>query len=205
MGIAKSASAKKSCDEKPIFIVSGLPRSGTSMMMMMLSAGGVNLITDEDHYVNEDNPGGFFEFEKVHELINDTSWLSQVHGKAIKVISRLVYDLPADYCYKLIFMRRNLDEVIASQKRMLIRRGRVDAYAHYCNNTKIRDFFVLHLKQVANWLKCQSNFDVIYINYDDVVFHPLVQSKRINCFLGGHLNIAEMASVVNIELYRQRK
>src|SRR6185369_5935200 len=108
---------------EPVIIVSGLPRSGTSMMMSMLVAGGIKAMTDSIRTADEDNPKGYFELEKVKELEKDHLWLSDAAGKAIKIISALLKHLPREYPYKTIFMRREMKEILASQRQMLIRRG----------------------------------------------------------------------------------
>ena len=102
-----------------IVVVSGLPRSGTSMMMKMLEAGGLTPLTDGQREADEDNLGGYYEFEQVKKMAQDSGWLEEARGKVVKVISRLLYDLPKTYHYRVIFMQRHLDEVLASQQQML--------------------------------------------------------------------------------------
>ncbi len=109
-----------------ITIVSGLPRSGTSMMMSMLEAGGIGSVVDGIRKADDDNPKGYFEFERVKQLKKDSSWLVEATGKVVKVISQLLRDLPPSYQYKVIFVRRNINEILASQTQMLIRRGTHD-------------------------------------------------------------------------------
>ena len=108
---------------EPITIVSGLPRSGTSMMMSMLQAGGRDLLVDGVRTADEDNPKGYFEFERVKQVATDRAWLPEAEGKVVKIITRLLFDLPTDRPYKVVFMRRRLEEVLASQAKMLDRRG----------------------------------------------------------------------------------
>ena len=110
---------------KSIIVVSGLPRSGTSMMMRMLEAGGIEIMTDDQRAADVDHPRGYFELERVKELDKggDKSWLDGARGKAIKIISFLLRELPPDYHCKVIFMRRGIDEIIASQNKMLERRN----------------------------------------------------------------------------------
>ena len=110
-------------DQQIITIVSGLPRSGTSMMMKMLEAGGMQVLTDHIRTADEDNPKGYYEFERVKQIEHDQAWLPDAQGKVVKMISALLKHLPSSYTYKVIFMRRNIDEILASQKQMLIRRG----------------------------------------------------------------------------------
>jgi hypothetical protein len=184
-----------------VTVVSGLPRSGTSMMMKMLAAGGKTLMSDGIRRADEDNPGGYFECEKVKKLKVDNTWLAQAAGKAVKVVSRLLNDLPADCAYQVIFMQRNLDEILASQAQMLRRLGQPAGDA---DDREMRDLFIGHLRDVENWLSQQSRFSVLYINYNQILVEPRVQSLAVKRFLGGELNVDQMAAVVDEGLYRQR-
>src|SRR5438876_12209503 len=107
-----------------IIIVSGLPRSGTSLMMQMLDSGGVEVVTDHVRAADTDNPRGYHEFEKVKRIKQDASWLPLTRGKALKMVSQLLYDLPPGENYRIIFMERDLDEVLRSQEKMLERLNR---------------------------------------------------------------------------------
>jgi hypothetical protein len=119
-----------------IVVVSGLPRSGTSMMMKMLEAGGIPVLTDYEREADEDNPKGYFEFERVKNLKDgDDAWLPQAKGKVVKVIAALLTDLPSSYEYEVIFMRRAMPEILASQRQMLIRRGEMQTLLPYLKNT----------------------------------------------------------------------
>ena len=108
----------------PVTVVSGLPRSGTSMMMKMLDQAGLELVTDRLRQADEDNPKGYFEYEPVKQLARsaDRTWLDDARGKGVKIISTLLRELPAHYNYKVVFMRRDLSEILASQAKMLARR-----------------------------------------------------------------------------------
>ena len=110
-------------DNKFITIVSGLPRSGTSMMMRMLEAGGMPVITDNLRTADDDNPRGYFEFEPAKKTKDDPSWLNAAEGKAVKMIYKLLYDLPDRLEYRVLIMRRNMQEVLTSQRKMLDRMG----------------------------------------------------------------------------------
>lgn len=188
--------------EDVVTIVSGLPRSGTSMMMNMLQAGGMELLTDEVREADEDNPKGYREFELVKQVEEDKSWLLTAQGKAVKMISALLSKLPSEYTYKVIFMERNIDEVLASQEQMLIRRGEeTDAV----DDKSMKDLYRRHLRLIKGWLNQQSNFDILYINYNDTLRNPQLNAEAINKFLGGALNVESMAEVVDKGLYRQRR
>ena len=106
-----------------ITIVSGLPRSGTSLMMRALDKGGINLLTDEIRAPDQDNPKGYYEFEKVKTVKQDSSWVSRAKGKAVKMVYRLLYDLPKKFSYRIVFMQRDLKEILVSQKKMLQRKN----------------------------------------------------------------------------------
>ena len=187
--------------EEPIVIVSGLPRSGTSMMMKMLEAGGLPALTDNIRTADADNPKGYYEFERVKQIENDRKWLPQAAGKAVKMISALLKHLPEDCKYKVIFMRRKLAEILASQKRMLVRRGEpTDKVA----DETMRRLFEKHLQQVENWLVKQPNFDVLYASYNAILEDPVDSAAQINQFLGNSLDENAMIDVIDPALYRQR-
>jgi hypothetical protein len=185
-----------------ITIVSGLPRSGTSLMMQFLQAGGLPLLTDGRRAADESNPRGYFEHEAVKQGRNDLSWLEQAGGKAVKVIHLLLLHLPAQHNYRVIFMVRNLDEVIASQRAMLKQQGRPAATLA---DAALAGVFAKQLATVRQWLAAQPNFRVLYVNHRDVIAQPAAAAAQINLFLGGNLSVASMVAAVNPELYRQRK
>ena len=186
---------------KSVIIVSGLPRSGTSMMMNMLQAGGLPLLTDSIRTADDDNPKGYYEFEQVKQIEQDPTWLEDAQGKVVKMISALLKHLPGDYHYKIIFMRRKIEEVLASQRQMLIRRNEpTDTVA----DDKMADLYRRHLQQVEAWLAKQPNIDVLYITYHQVVANPREHAEQISAFLGGGLDIDTMAASVDHMLYRQR-
>ncbi len=187
----------------PIVIVSGLPRSGTSMMMKMLEAGGISPLTDELRTADGDNPKGYYEFERVKQLDKgDTGWLPMARGKAVKVISFLLQHLPADERYQVIFLRRNLDEILASQRKMIINRGedpdRMD-------DAQVAAMFNRHIELVEKWLARQPNVDTLYIHYSDVMADPLPEINRMCRFFDRDLDAQAMAEVVDPDLYRNRK
>ena len=185
-----------------ITVVSGLPRSGTSMMMKMLEAGGIPPMTDEVRQADSDNPKGYYEFERVKQLDKgDTAWIPAAQGKAVKVISMLLKHLPADYQYQIIFMQRNLDETLASQKQMLVNRNEAGEPG---DDDQLKALFEKHLKQVEAWLAQQPNMDYLYINYNTLLENPVEQIGQLNQFLGRQLDTKAMARVVDPSLYRQR-
>lgn len=185
-----------------IVIVSGLPRSGTSMMMRMLQEGGMPVLTDSIRTADEDNPKGYFEFERVKQIEHDKAWLEDARGKAVKMIAALLKHLPPAYEYKVIFMKRELDEVLASQRQMLIRRGEA---ADGVSDEKMAELFRRHLTGVEGWLAEQPGFDVLYVQHGEVLAQPLMEAERVSAFLGGGLDAERMAQVVDPALHRQRQ
>ena len=184
-----------------VTVVSGLPRSGTSMMMKMLEAGGLSPFTDNIRTADEDNPKGYYELEKVKELKNDAAWMSEARGRVIKVISALLQDLPADHQYRVVFMRREMSEILASQKQMLIRRGQEP---NKVPDEKMAAMFEKHLVKIAEWLGDQSHIEVLFIKYNDILAEPAGSVMTLNAFFGDTLDAAAMQSVVDKQLYRQR-
>lgn len=161
----------------------------------------MRLVVDHERRPDADNPGGYYEFEPVKQLKVDSAWLSDAVGAAVKVIYRLLYDLPGGYRYRVIFMRRRLEEVIASQDTMLRRMGRT---ASGMDADALARFFELDLKQVDQWLPEQANIDLLDLRYDEVMAKPTVSARRISDFLAGGLDEAAMAAVVDPALYRNR-
>jgi hypothetical protein len=186
-----------------ITIVSGLPRSGTSMMMKMLEAGGLPPLTDNIRTADEDNPKGYYEFERAKQLPKgDVAWLPDARGKVVKVIAALLPSLPGGYHYRVIFMQRAMPEVLASQRQMLIRRGE--------DPNKIPDdvmakLFEKHLRQVDDWINQQANVERLDVNYNEMLKNPQPFLVQINAFLGNQLDAPRMATVVDPSLHRQRR
>jgi hypothetical protein len=185
-----------------VTVVSGLPRSGTSMMMKMLEAGGIVPMTDEIRTADKDNPKGYYEFERVKQLDKgDTAWVKDAQGKVVKVISALLKHLPSEYKYRVIFMRRTMPEILASQKKMLVRRGE---NADDMDDEKMAALFDKHLQSVQEWIQTQPNVSVLYVYYSDMLADPLSQIEKVVQFLGKDLNVEKMANVVDPELYRNQ-
>jgi hypothetical protein len=182
-------------------IVSGLPRSGTSMMMRMLEQGGLPVLTDGERTPDDDNPNGYYEFEVVKQTREDASWLRDSEGKAVKMIYRLLYDLPKDREYRILFMMRQLDEVLASQRVMLRRKGLAD---DAIKDDQMAALFRADLDKFRSWVAAQPHIALIDVNYNQVQENPAGEVRRINEFLGGYLNEDAMVQVVDDALYRNR-
>jgi len=190
-------------DQHPFIpIVSGLPRSGTSLMMSMLAAGGLEVLTDQLRTPDDDNPVGYFELEDVKKLIKgEHSWLASSNGKAIKVISTLLPYLPDGYNYRIIFMRRTMAEVLASQRKMLINRGE---NPDKISDDQMAEILEKNLQQTERWINSQAHATRIDINYKQLIANPRPLVAEINIFLGGDLDEDKMLGVIDPTLYRQR-
>ncbi len=188
-------------DEEEITIVSGLPRSGTSMMMEMLEKGGIEVLTDEVRKPDKDNPKGYYEYERVKGLPEDTRWLKEAKGKALKVLGELIKPLPDSYDYKVIFMERNLEEIIESQTKMLKHKGKdLEGISNKDFRKTFKEYRIILKQQVAS----HPSMEVIYVNYNDIMSHPELVVESISAFFDGVLDKKKMLSVVDEELYRNR-
>ncbi len=182
-------------------VVSGLPRSGTSMMMKMLQAGGLELLTDSIRSADDDNPNGYFEFERVKQMTSgDRAWLEDANGRVVKVISALLEYLPTDRHYKVLFMEREIQEVLASQKKMLDHRGEVSKVT----DEEMAEQYRVHLKAVKPWLARQPHMEVLYVGYNSMMSDPEPLCRRVIEFLGMPLDLEKMRAVPNAKLYRNR-
>jgi len=189
-------------DKEFVTIVSGLPRSGTSMMMQMIHASGIPALSDNIRVADDDNPKGYYEFEPVKKTKDDPSWLERAPGTVVKMVYRLLYDLPSNYKYRVIFMRRKLEEVVASQNVMLERSGKAGGGLA---DDKLLQVFKAEIDKSNKWLADQPNFEVVYINYNEMIADPATQVVKLNEFLGGALDTEAMLAVVDPSLYRQKK
>jgi len=186
---------------KNVIVVSGLPRSGTSMMMKMLAEGGLPIITDQIRNADEDNPNGYFEFEPVKQLTDGKfSWLANANGKVVKIISALLEYLPREHHYKVIFMERAIQEILASQQKMLSRRNEKSAIS----DAEMQTQFEQHLAASKYWLARQPNLDVLYVEYNKMIANPDDYCAKIAEFLGVPVDVEKMRSVPNERLYRNR-
>ena len=196
-----SRSNRNSHDQQPIIVVSGLPRSGTSMMMRMLAEGGLSILTDEQRRADDDNPNGYFELEVVKQLREgDSAWLNDAHGKVVKVISSLLEFLPEENHYKIIFMERDSRETLVSQKKMLGHRGQEAKLS----DAEMEQQFQSHLAAMKPWLVRQPNMEVLYVNYNALMAEPKPFCERITNFLDLPLDQSHMLDVPDTQLYRNR-
>ncbi len=171
------------------------------MMMKMLEAGGIPPVQDGVRSADSDNPRGYYEFERVKQLDKgDTAWLPDARGKSVKVISALLQHLPSDYEYRILFMRRNLAEVLASQEKMLVHR----AAEKTVSDDKMMQLYRQHLQQVETWIRRQPNMQLYDVPYHVLVKDPMAHLPSINTFLEGRLSVLAASKVVDPALYRNR-
>jgi hypothetical protein len=187
---------------RPVIVVSGLPRSGTSMLMRMLGAGGIELLVDGQRGPDADNPHGYFELERVKRLERDPdrTWLRAARGKAVKVVSPLLRWLPRDSSYRVLLLLRDLDEVIASQNRMLERRGEPNPMS----DARARELYAHHLDEVRRMLARRPEIRWLELQHEAVIGAPAVAAERVCRFIGGGAALA-MAGAVDAALYRNRR
>jgi hypothetical protein len=187
--------------EMPVTIVTGLPRSGTSMMMQMLAAGGMPVLTDSARPPDADNPRGYFEFEPAKRTARDAGWVAGAAGKAVKLVHVLLPDLPPGYEYRVLFMHRDMVEVLASQRAMLERLHRSGADL---TPARLAEVFSKQLRSVQDWIAQQPHISALDVDYWRVIESAAAEARRINEFLGGGLDEARMTAAVDPSLYRQR-
>lgn len=196
-----SGLGKKSQTNEPVIVVSGLPRSGTSMMMKILAAGGLPILTDEIRSADADNPNGYFELETVKQMsAGNVRWLAKAGGKVVKVISSLLEYLPSSHSYKIIFMEREIGEILASQRKMLERRNEMSQV----DDVQIEQQFRKHLSVVKPWLVRQPNIEVLYISYNALMADSEPFCRRVIEFVHVPLDLERMLTVPRKELYRNR-
>jgi len=184
-----------------ITIVSGLPRSGTSMMMKMLESGSMQLVKDNIRKADIDNPNGYYELEKVKELENDNSWLGCAQGKAIKIVSPILQHLDNEYRYKIIFMVRNLEEILASQRKMA---NRLAIFEDKIEDNLLKQKYSLHLEEIKKWGEQCDNIDILYVDHAIAINDPSSVVDSVCKFLDHELNRNEMVSVVDSSLHRHQ-
>ena len=205
IGFIKKHLRKKKYGD-PVILVSGLPRSGTSMMMKMLEAGGLPILTDHIRTPDEDNPKGYYEYERVKDLDKsgqNKDWLKEARGRVIKIISFLLLELPEKNFYQIIFMHRQLDEVLASQNKMLTHRKEGDKTE--ADDERMKKIYEKHLQKIQVFVFNNPNMEVLNVDYHQVLKDPKGCADSINKFLGLKMDIQGMLNAVDKNLYRNRK
>ena len=190
-----------SCTNELITVVSGLPRSGTSMLMQMLDAAGYPCLTDGVRKADADNPRGYFEYQKVKRLRRDRAWLPEAKGKAVKIIAQLIPFLPSQFSYQVIFMERDISEVLASQRKMLQRQGKSGGNLSDAQLGQIFEHQVREVKRILT----QRKIPTLGVAYPDALQYPMEIAEKIQAFLGKNLDVYAMAAAIDPNLYRQRR
>lgn len=183
-----------------VTVVSGLPRSGTSMLMQMLAATDYPCLTDGVRKADADNPHGYFEYEQVKRIRQDRTWLPEAKGKAVKIIAQLIPFLPPQFGYRVIFMDRNISEVLASQQKMLQRAGKSGGNL---SERQLGRIFERQVYEVKRGL-AQRNIPMLGVVYSDALQRPVEIAERVQAFLGEDLDVCAMAAAIDPNLYRQR-
>ena len=198
-----AASAPKTPPVRPstFTVVSGLPRSGTSLMMQMLNAGGLEVMTDHQRAADPDNPEGYYEWEEIKRVGEQPEVLTRVDGKPVKIVSALIPSLPSLHRYRVIFMSRPIEEVVASQEKMIDRRKTRGANL---STEKLSQTLVEHRGTILHGMRRSPNFEVLEVHYPDLIANPMALARRVNDFLGGNLDVTAMAACVKPALHRNR-
>jgi predicted AlkP superfamily phosphohydrolase/phosphomutase/tetratricopeptide (TPR) repeat protein len=188
--------------QRTVVIVSGLPRSGTSMMMQMLESGGVPLFVDNTRPADEDNPKGYYEHEKAKQLERDHSWLREAAGTAVKIVAQLLAYLPRteNLDYRVIFMERDYGEILKSQKTMLQRQGKAGAKLA---DERLQAVYQQQVKR-AQAVLAIKRIPLLSVDYNTTLQHPGETTVRVNAFLGGRLDEASMKTAVEPRLKHQK-
>jgi hypothetical protein len=184
-----------------ITIVSGLPRSGTSLMMQMLAAGGMPILADGERHADVDNPRGYLEWERIKQLPREPQCISEAEGKAVKVISLLLLSLPEDHEYRVVFLQRPLPEVLASQAAMMRNRGTANAAVDPSFMTAA---FEKNLRAADAWLESKAYVKTLRVPYHDVLRDAGEVGQKLSAFLAVGLDVEAMTSQVDAGLYRNR-
>ncbi len=171
------------------------------MMMKMLQSGGIRIVTDEQRKSDYDNPGGYFEYEKIKELNENSAWLREMNGRAVKVVSMMLYHLPRDLNYKVLFIKRDIREILKSQKKML---GRLNQKLNGPSDSIMTRKFQTHLDKVDQWIRRNRKMECHYVNFNGVLKDSLPHCRQIRDFINRELDVDAMAQVVDPTLYRNR-
>lgn len=173
-----------------ITVVSGLPRSGTSALMQMLSAGGMRVVSDNKRLPDQWNPVGYYEYEPVRRIAKDANWLRDVRGAAIKIVAPLLVYLPKQYCYNVLFVVRNVKATLASQLRMMNFKG----------GAPVRTLTLYDLEEclleMKDFVATQLNMHTLFVHYEAVCRNPRGQAALVRSFLRCPLNLEAMAATV---------
>lgn len=206
-GVASPAGAQLPADHAPplsesLIVVTGLPRSGTSMLMQMLAAGGLSILSDELRPADEDNPRGYLEFEPVKNLLASSKWLFEARGRAVKIVLPLLAALPAGLACRVILCERDLDEVLDSQDTMLRRSNHPTATPQ--RRKQLKDEYAGAVTRAKAMLRRRPATELLVIEHSVAICDALAAAEKINQFLGGGLDIPKIAAAVDPALHRNR-
>lgn len=171
-------------------------------MMQLLEAGGADILSDGQRQPDASNPRGYYEYELVKSLARDSAWMGRACGKAVKIVSPLLAYLPPDHTYRVIFMQRDVNEIVRSQVRM---RSRLAADAPQPDCEALAAEYTAHLSQVRLWLSRQSHIETLYVAYSELIHSPAPVIDRVNRLVGGGLDVRAMPQVIDPALYRERE
>lgn len=189
--------ATKNYKKNQITIVSGLPRSGTSLMMQMLDKGGLETLIDKKREADISNPKGYYEYEPVMSIAKDNSWLSKAQDRGVKVVAPLLKHLDPKYRYKVIFMKRDLMEIITSQQKMIGKNTETFP-------VKLYNAYVRQLETIESWKEREPNVEVIYVDYKELLNNPKDNIEKIANFISVNLDTKNMETAIDKSLYRNR-
>ena len=187
-----------------VFVVSGLPRSGTSMAMQMIHAGGMPILTDGLREADEDNPRGYYEYEAVKKMFRDANWISEARGKAVKIVAPLVCALPAGHNYRVLLIERDFGEILDSQARMIVRRGEAVPDSPQRRERLEREYARV-IEQTRRALSSRRGVELLTIRYEEILRDPMEAARQIALLAGGGLDVERMAEAVDPSLYRRRR
>lgn len=189
-----------------LIIVTGLPRSGTSLLMQMLGAGGIPLLYDSERLPDKYNPYGYYEYQPIKGLTetSDISWLQSYKGYTVKIISPILIKLTIHFPAKIILMKRDLKEVIASQQKMAHEKEHLNSSFFSCDKNQLILIFEKHIKQTIEFIRHNPNLKLLVINFSEIFSNSEFIIDSINEFLDENLDKNKMRSVIKPELYRNR-
>jgi hypothetical protein len=187
-----------------LIVVSGLPRSGTSMLMQMLAAGGMEVLSDGTREADEDNPRGYLEFEPVKNLRKDAKWVFEARGRAVKIVVPMLASLPAGLACRVILSERDLDEVLDSQERMLVRRNQPLATTPE-RRRMLKEEYARTLARAKALLARRPCTRLLAIEHSHAIADAFATAEKVNQFLDGGLDVARMAAAIDPALHRNRR
>lgn len=184
-----------------ITVVSGLPRSGTSLLMQMLDKAGMQMFVDNVRQADDSNPKGYFEHEAVKSLARNKAWVNQAVGKVVKVVSHLLFHLPDNYHYKIIFVDRDLSQILKSQQKMLIKKGKNKKESY---SITLEMSYKKNLEKVDKWAKTHYNVEILHVNFSNLINNGIVEAKKIIEFLNINAKPEDIAKAIDKKLHRTK-